>query len=68
MSSHVVTIIKDMKENKRIKTKIGVGSVLKAKFGEMEENTREGRSRCCFLLLMKFMSITRHEVPLVYFR
>ena len=22
---------------------------------------------CCFLLLMKFMSITRHEVPLVYF-
>ena len=23
---------------------------------------------CCFLLLMKFMSITRHEVPLVYFK
>ena len=23
---------------------------------------------CCFLLLMKFMSIMRHEVPLVYFR
>ena len=23
---------------------------------------------CCFLLLIKFMIITRHEVPLVYFR
>ena len=34
-----------MKENKRIKTKIGVGSLIKAKVGNMEENTREGRSR-----------------------
>ena len=23
---------------------------------------------CCFLLLMKFMSVIRHEVPLVYFK
>ena len=30
---------------KRIKTKIGVGSVVKAKVGDMEENTSEGRSR-----------------------
>ena len=34
-----------MKEKKWIKTKIGVGSVLKEKGGEMEENTREGRNR-----------------------
>ena len=33
-----------MKEKKRIKTKIGVGSVVKAKVGDMEENTREGRN------------------------
>ena len=32
-----------MKENKRIKTKIGVGSVVKEKFCDMEDNTREGR-------------------------
>ena len=34
-----------MTEKKRIKTKIGLGSVIKAKVGETEENTREGRSR-----------------------
>ena len=34
-----------MTEKKRIKTKIGVGSVVKAKVREIEENTREGRSR-----------------------
>ena len=31
-------------ENKQIKTKIGVGCVLKAKVGDLEEKTREGRS------------------------
>ena len=30
---------------KQIKTKIGVGSVVKAKVGELEKITREGRSR-----------------------
>ena len=30
---------------KQIKTKIGVGSVVKAKVGEMEENTRKGIPR-----------------------
>ena len=34
-----------MKENNRIKTKIGVGSVVKSKVGEMEDNTREVRIR-----------------------
>ena len=34
-----------MKYQKRIKTKIGVGSVVKAKVGYMEDNTREGRIR-----------------------
>ena len=34
-----------MKEKKRIKPKIGVGSLVKAKARKMEENTREGRSR-----------------------
>ena len=45
MISPVVTIAEGMKENKRTKTKIRVESVVKAKVGEMEENTREGRSR-----------------------
>ena len=34
-----------MMEKKQIKMKIRVGSVVKAKVGEMEENKREGRSR-----------------------
>ena len=34
-----------MKEKKRIKTKIGMGSVMKAKARDMEEKTREGRIR-----------------------
>ena len=44
MISPVVTIAKRTKEKKQIKTKIGVGSVVKAKVGEMEVNTREGSS------------------------
>ena len=43
MSSPIVKITKGTKEKKRIKTEIGVGSVVKAKLVEMEENTREGR-------------------------
>ena len=31
-----------MKEKKQTKTQIGMGSVVKAKVGEIEENTREG--------------------------
>ena len=31
--------------NKQTKTKTGVGSVVKAKVGELEKITREGRSR-----------------------
>ena len=34
-----------MKEKNQIKTKIGVGSVVKAKVGETEEKTREARVR-----------------------
>ena len=34
-----------MKTTKHIKTKIGVGSVLKAKVGELDKITREGRIR-----------------------
>ena len=41
MKSHVVTIAELMKDKKRIKTKIGLSSVVMAKVGEMEENTRE---------------------------
>ena len=40
MSSHVVTIAEGMKEMKRIKIKTGVGSVVKSKVGEMDDNTR----------------------------
>ena len=45
MSLTVVTITKDTEEVKRIKTKIGVGSVKTAKVGETRKNTREGRYR-----------------------
>ena len=45
MSSPIVTIVEWIKEKKRIKPKIGVGSLVKAKVGNMEDNTREGRSR-----------------------
>ena len=45
MSLPVITTMKDMKEKKRIKTKIVVGSVAKVKVGEMDEKTTEGRSR-----------------------
>ena len=34
-----------MKEKKCIKTKIGVGYVVRAKVGEMEDNTKEERGR-----------------------
>ena len=44
MSSPIVTIVEGIKEKKRIKPKIGVGSLVKAKARKMEENTREGRS------------------------
>ena len=45
MSSPVVTIAEETKEKTRIKPKIGVGSLVKAKARKMEENTREGRSK-----------------------
>ena len=38
--STVVTITKVMNEKKRIKTKVRVGSFLKSKVGEREDNTR----------------------------
>ena len=45
MISLVVTIAEEIKDKKRIKTKIGVGSVVKAKVGDMEEEKGDGRSR-----------------------
>ena len=42
MRSSVLTIAEWMNQNK---TKIGVGSVVKAKVGELENIKREGRSR-----------------------
>ena len=45
MSSPVVKIKKEMEMKNQTKTKIGVGSVVKAKVGELEKITREGRSR-----------------------
>ena len=51
MSSPVVTFKEGMNMTKQTKTKIGVGSVVKAKVGELENITGEGRSR-----------ITRKEV------
>ena len=45
MSSPVVKITEWMMGKKSIKTKIGVGSVVKANVREMEEKMEEGRSR-----------------------
>ena len=45
MSSPVVTLKEGMKTTKLTKTKIGVGSVVKAKVGELEKITRKGRTR-----------------------
>ena len=45
MSSPVVTKKEGMKMTKQAKTKIVVGSVVKATVGELENITREGRSR-----------------------
>ena len=43
--SPVHPLIKERKEAKRGKMKVVVGSVVTAKVGEIEEKTREGRSR-----------------------
>ena len=40
MSSPVVTIAQEMMENKRIKTKIGMGSVINENIGDVEEKIR----------------------------
>ena len=45
MSSPVGNAKEGMKITNQTKTKIGVGSVVKAKVGELEKITREGRSR-----------------------
>ena len=44
LQSHVVTVKEVMEMKKQTKTKIGVGYVVKAKVGELEKITREGRS------------------------
>ena len=43
MISPVLTIVEGMQVKNQTKMKIGVRSVVKAKVGELEENTREGR-------------------------
>ena len=45
MSSNVITISEGMKMKKQNNTKIGVGSVAKAKVGDLEKITRERRIR-----------------------
>ena len=45
MISPVVTIKEGMEMNKKTKTKIGVGYLVKSKVGELEKITREGISR-----------------------
>ena len=45
MISPIVTLKEWMKMTKQTKTKIGVGSVVKAKVRELEKITREGRRR-----------------------
>ena len=45
MISHVIIITDGVKVKKQTKSKIGAGSVVKAKVGELENVTREGRRR-----------------------
>ena len=45
MISPVLTIVESMNMKKHNNTKIGVGSVVKAKVGELENIKREGRIR-----------------------
>ena len=45
MISPVVNVKEEMEMKKQTKTKIGVGSVVKAKVGEFDKVTREGGSR-----------------------
>ena len=45
MSSPVVTVKEEMDTKKKTKSKIGVGSVVNDEVREMENTTREGRSR-----------------------
>ena len=45
MISPVLTIIEGMNKNKQNKTNIGVGYIVKANVGELENITRERRSR-----------------------
>ena len=45
MSSPVVTIVQRMKDEKKIKPKIGVGYLVKRKVRKVEENKRQERSR-----------------------
>ena len=45
MISPVVTVKEGMEMKKQTKTKIGVGSVVNAKVGDLNKITREGRSR-----------------------
>ena len=44
MISPVLTIIEGMNKNKQNKTNIGVGYIVKANVGELENITREGGS------------------------
>ena len=45
MSSPIDTFKEGMKMTKQTKTKIGVGSVVKVKVGELKKITSKGRSR-----------------------
>ena len=45
MILHVLTIADGVKVKKKTKSKNGAGSVVKAKVGELENVTREGRRR-----------------------
>ena len=45
MSSPAVNVKEGMEMKKQTKTKIGVGSAVKVKVGELEKITREGRRR-----------------------
>ena len=45
MSSPSVTIVEGAKENNQINSNIGVGSIVKAKVGNTEEDTREIKIR-----------------------
>ena len=69
MRAPVVTVKKVAEMNKQTKKKIGLGSVLKSKVGELEKTTRERRIRSMRIEVMGCVqSVTGKKKLLIQFK